>query len=76
MYELYVRTHYLLPPSRLTHYHKQVVAQVRAETQATHLKRLTPYLTDKEADMVRRDATQRLAALAAFPLSFINKQAV
>ena len=37
VYELYVRTAYLLPPRKLADYHNQVVAQVRAETQAAAL---------------------------------------
>ena len=31
VYELYVRSHYLLPPKRSQAYHRLVVAQVRAE---------------------------------------------
>lgn len=54
VYELYVRTHYLLPPRRLTDYHNQVVAQVRAETQAASLRNLTPHLTEAEREIVRR----------------------
>lgn len=54
VYELFIRTHYLLPPKRLATYHEQVVSQVRAETQATYLQKLIPYLTDTEKDVVRR----------------------
>ena len=54
VYELYVRAHYLLPPKRLGAYHQQVVAQVRAETQANHLRSLYPYLTDTERDVLRQ----------------------
>lgn len=54
VYELYVRSHYLLPPKKISDYHSQVVAQVRAETQATYLQILEPYLTDLEKDIVRR----------------------
>lgn len=54
VYELYVRTCYLLPPKRLKDYHQQVVAQVRAETQAATLQSLTPYLTDNELEILRR----------------------
>ena len=54
VYELYVRTCYLLPPRKVGVYHNQVVAQVRAETQAKALQKLTPLLTTVEQDIVRR----------------------
>ncbi len=54
VYELFVRTQLLLPPKRIADYHSQVVAQVRAETQAAHLQDLEPYLTLAEKDILRR----------------------
>lgn len=54
VYELYVRTRYLLPPKRLSDYHDCVVAQVRAESQAACLRLLEPYLTDEEREILRR----------------------
>ncbi len=54
VYELYVRTRYLFPPKRLQSYHNQVVAQVRAESQACHLRSLHPYLNEGEREIVRR----------------------
>jgi ribonuclease III family protein len=54
VYELYVRSHLLWPPQRIQTYHQAVVAQVRAEQQAQYLAQLTPYLTENEADIVRR----------------------
>jgi ribonuclease III family protein len=54
VYELYVRTRYLFPPKRLQTYHDQVVAQVRAESQARHLQSLHPYLSEGEREIVRR----------------------
>jgi ribonuclease III family protein len=54
VYELYVRRFYLLPPKRLQSYHGQVVAQVRAERQAEHLRSLTPFLTESELEVVKR----------------------
>ena len=54
VYELYVRHHFLSPPKRIGKYHSQVVAQVRAESQANYLKILLPHLNEKERDMVRR----------------------
>ncbi len=54
VYELYVRSQYLLPPKRLQTYHHQVVARVRAEGQALDLRSLEPYLTISECDLVRR----------------------
>jgi ribonuclease III family protein len=54
VYELHIRTHYLLPPKRLEAYHKQVVDQVRAEGQARQLRSLEPHLTASELDIVKR----------------------
>jgi ribonuclease-3 family protein len=54
IYELYARMYYLLPLQRPEAYHRLVVAQVRAETQALHLRSLTPYLTTNELEIVRR----------------------
>jgi ribonuclease III family protein len=54
VYELYVRTHYLLPPQKLQRYHDKVVSQVRAESQADHLRSLEPHLTPDELDLLRR----------------------
>ncbi|MBC7972023.1 MAG: Mini-ribonuclease 3 [Verrucomicrobia bacterium] len=54
VYELYVRRFYLLPPKRLQSYHGQVVAQVRAERQADHLRSLAPSLTESELILLKR----------------------
>jgi ribonuclease III family protein len=54
IYELYVRMFYLLPLQRIHTYHDLVVAQVRAETQALHLRSLIPHLTKAELEIVRR----------------------
>ncbi|MCP6761608.1 MAG: ribonuclease III [Fischerella sp. CENA71] len=54
VYELYVRMYYLLPPQRSETYHRLVVAQVRAEKQALHLRSLIPHLRDSELEIVRR----------------------
>lgn len=54
VYELYIRTNYLLPPKTAYAYHQSVVAQVRAETQALQLASLTTYLTPTELEIVRR----------------------
>ena len=54
VYELYVRNFYLLPPQRPESYHRLVVAQVRAETQAQHLRSLSPHLRNIELEIVRR----------------------
>ncbi|MBE9116346.1 Mini-ribonuclease 3 [Lusitaniella coriacea LEGE 07157] len=54
VYELYVRTHYLLPPRRISDYHGRVVAQVRAESQAYQLQILEAHLTDAERSILRR----------------------
>jgi ribonuclease-3 family protein len=54
IYELYVRMFYLWPQKRLENYHRLVVDQVRAETQALHLRMLTPCLRSNELEIVRR----------------------
>jgi ribonuclease III family protein len=54
VYELYVRTKFLIPPKRSHAYHQQVVAQVRAEAQSQHLQLLSPHLSTAELDIVRR----------------------
>ncbi len=54
VYELYIRTRFLMPPKRMTDYHSQVVAQVKAESQAAYLALLEPYLTIAEREIVRR----------------------
>lgn len=54
VYELYVRQAYLFPPKRLKLYHQSVVAQVRAETQASQLQVLEPLLSHHELEIVRR----------------------
>ncbi|MBW4523239.1 MAG: ribonuclease III [Scytolyngbya sp. HA4215-MV1] len=54
IYELYIRRCYLIPPQRLQAYHQQVVAQVRAESQAKHLQSLLPHLTSAEVDILKR----------------------
>ncbi|MGV0026674.1 Mini-ribonuclease 3 [Phormidesmis priestleyi] len=54
VYELQVRRRCLLPPRKLDAYHQQVVAQVRAESQANSLRSLQPHLTDLELDILKR----------------------
>ena len=54
VYELYIRTYYLLPLGRLCDYHNRVVGQVRAESQAEILRNLQPHLTDPELEILRR----------------------
>ncbi|MEM9004622.1 MAG: ribonuclease III domain-containing protein [Cyanobacteria bacterium P01_F01_bin.86] len=54
VYELFVRSHYLVPPTRIRTYHGNVVHHVRAEQQAHYLQLLKPYLTEAEADITRR----------------------
>ena len=61
VFELYVRMRFLWPAQRIQKFHQQVVSQVKAEQQADYLGQLMPYLTDAEADIVRRgrNATSR-----------------
>ena len=54
VYELYVRTFYLIPLQRPKTYHHLVVAQVRAEAQAKLLQMLWEYLSSTELEIVRK----------------------
>lgn len=54
VYELYIRTNFLLPPKKISDYHHKVVEKVRAETQAAYLQNLYPLLTEIEQNWVRR----------------------
>ncbi len=54
VYELYIRTQYLLPPARIRDYHQQVVNCVRAETQAAFVKALMPCLSPEEVRIVKQ----------------------
>ncbi|WP_110988153.1 Mini-ribonuclease 3 [Acaryochloris thomasi] len=54
VYELFVRTQYLYPPSRLQAYHQRVVSHVCAESQAQVMNLLSEYLMPSEIDIVRR----------------------
>lgn len=54
VYELYVRTFYLIPQKQPKAYHHLVVTQVRAETQAKLLRSLWEYLTTTELEIVRK----------------------
>jgi ribonuclease III family protein len=54
VYELHVRLHYLSPPRRLQTYHRQVVAQVRAESQAAQLALIWDGLSEGEQNIARR----------------------
>ncbi|NES64837.1 MAG: ribonuclease III [Okeania sp. SIO2D1] len=54
IYELFIRSYYLIPAKRSRSYHQLVVAQVRAESQAHHLHNLKPHLTSLELDILKR----------------------
>ncbi|MFB2835562.1 Mini-ribonuclease 3 [Floridanema evergladense] len=54
VFELYVRSRYLFPTKRIDNYHRQVVCQVRAESQVRHLRSLQPHLTEAESEILRR----------------------
>ncbi|MFE4106650.1 Mini-ribonuclease 3 [Almyronema epifaneia] len=54
VYELYMRTFYLVPPCRIQTFHRYVVAQVRAEAQAQQLQSLEKHLTEPEKEILRR----------------------
>ena len=61
VYELFVRTQCIFPPSRAAVYHQRVVAFVKAETQAYLAKTLHHTLTDAEQQILRqgRNAAKR-----------------
>ncbi|MBP0020079.1 MAG: Mini-ribonuclease 3 [Cyanobacteria bacterium SBLK] len=61
VYELYIRTYFLLPPRRISDYHNRVVARVRAESQAEQLQFIFEHLTESEKEIVRqgRNAVNR-----------------
>ncbi|WP_066349476.1 Mini-ribonuclease 3 [Geminocystis sp. NIES-3708] len=54
VYELYIRTNFLLPSKKISDYHHKVVEKVRAESQASYLQNLYPLLTEIELNWVRR----------------------
>lgn len=54
VYELHMRTQFLLPPSRIRDYHQRVVGCVRAETQAAFAIALLPYLSDAEKQIMKQ----------------------
>lgn len=54
VYELYIRMFYFLPPQRLESYHRLVVEQVKAETQAEVMRKLSSHLNARELEIVRR----------------------
>lgn len=54
VYELHVRSSYLVPPKKMQAYHELVVGQVRAETQARHLRSISPHLNSTELAIVKR----------------------
>lgn len=54
VYELYIRTYFLLPPRRISDYHDRVVARVRAESQAKQLRLIFTHLTELEKEIVRK----------------------
>lgn len=54
VYELYIRTYFLLPPRRISDYHDRVVSRVRAESQAEQLQFISSHLTESEKAIVRQ----------------------
>ena len=73
VYELYIRSYYLLPPQRISSYHKQVVTQVRAETQAQHLRSIQNYLSDKEKEILKRGRNAATGKPRRLSLSIYQK---
>ncbi|HHP7230791.1 MAG TPA: Mini-ribonuclease 3 [Xenococcaceae cyanobacterium] len=67
VYELYVRHCLLVPPKRIADYHRQVVAHVRAESQANYLQILLPELNEAELTIVRRGRNAALSKPRRLP---------
>lgn len=68
VYELFIRWLFLTPPQRINAYHRQVVAHVRAESQARYMDFLWEYCTETERSIFRQgrnaaaDGPKRVAA--------------
>lgn len=73
VYELYIRSRYLLPPKRVESYHRQVVSQVRAEAQARHLRSLEPHLSETELEILRRGRNAATKGPKRVPLEIYQK---
>ena len=54
VYDLLVRGHLLFSGKRLHAMHLEATAKVKATAQARNLEKLLPYLSQEEADMVRK----------------------
>jgi ribonuclease III family protein len=54
VYELYMRSQYLLPSSRIRDYHQRVVSCVRAEAQAAFVQVLLPHLSEAEVRIFKQ----------------------
>ncbi len=54
VYELFIRFIFLTPPQRISAYHHQVVAHVRAESQARYMEVLWPHCTATELEVFRQ----------------------
>ncbi len=54
IYDLYVRTHLITQGGKVNQLHRQAVRLVCAHAQCEALARVTPLLTETEADVVRR----------------------
>lgn len=54
VYELFIRFIFLTPPQRISAYHHQVVAHVRAESQARYMAVLWPHCTTAELEVFRQ----------------------
>ncbi|BCX11360.1 MAG: mini-ribonuclease 3 [Thermosynechococcus sp.] len=68
VYELFIRWLFLTPPQRINTYHRQVVAHVRAESQARYMDFLWQHCTETERAIFRQgrnaatDGPKRVAA--------------
>ncbi|KAK9821245.1 hypothetical protein WJX74_000535 [Apatococcus lobatus] len=75
VWELYVRRHFLNPPTRVTTYCENVVSMVRAESQETLLETLLagPLLSPSEHDIVRWGRNAQTTTPTRFSKSSVHK---
>lgn len=73
VYELYLRSYYLFPAKRIVDYHQQVVTQVKAETQAQHLRSILPYLTEKEKEILKKGRNAATGKPRRLPLTIYQQ---
>ena len=54
VFELFVRSRFLLPARKIHDFHLEVVSHVKAEAQASLVQKILPLLSSEEEDVFRR----------------------